>query len=477
MTQQPYEWRDGLSQRVVDEIDQIISAFAARNEQQPDQREGAGAGPITIGVARKGNQIDYLYAEGQILVQDRYLPRVLEVLGLPTEQELRVPRQDGHQAVRPVIAGVVLLAPPPPKEDERPFLVQTALATIDGSFGPGVASPDHVLTVANGQPSRCPATEPEEVYFDAEPFPPVCRDNGGGSALVYIADTGLLRDAGRDHSWLAGVRVENPASDYEAYQPPTPGHAAVPAIIPPYTGHGTFVAGVLRCMAPAADVIVAKVSLAAGSTLESQLVMRLTAALGLAPDIFHVTLACPSRHDLPLIGFGEWLRLLRHYGGAVCIAPAGNSGSRRPSWPAAFADVVSVGALGADWRGRASFSNFGSWVDVYAPGRDLVNAYTTGTYECQVWPYAPSDRAFYGMAKWSGTSFSTPIVSGLIAARMSATGENAGTATAALLAQARGEAVPGVGPVLLPRCRDAWPCACSCHRLCRGCGDRHQPSS
>jgi hypothetical protein len=462
MTEQPTDWRDGMTPRVVDEVEHVIGAFVARDADAPGD-------PIRIGVARHGNELDYLYAEGQILVQDRYLGRVLEVLGLPDEQTLR---QDERQPIRPVITGVVLLVPPPPEEGERQFLVPDALTTIDRHLGVGVATPDHVLTVAPGQPAICPATEPEQVYIDAEPFPPVCLDNGGGSALVYVADTGLLRGAGTEHSWLAGVRVEHAPSDYEVYEPPTARHAAVPPIIPPYTGHGTFVAGVLRCMAPAADVVVAKVSLAAGSTLESRLVMRLTAALGLAPDIFHVTLACTSRLDVPLIGFRRWLRRLRNYGGAVCMAPAGNSGIRRPSWPAAFADVVSVGALGADWRGRASFSNFGSWVDVYAPGRDLVNAYTTGTYDCQVSPYSGTDRTFYGMAKWSGTSFSTPIASGLVAARMSARGENAATATAALLAQARSEAVPGVGPVLLPRCRESWPCTCSCHCSCEGCRDR-----
>ncbi len=173
-----------------------------------------------------------------------------------------------------------------------------------------------------------------------------------------------------------------------------------------------------------------------------------------------------SRHDLPLIAFREWLKRLHEYGGAVCVVAAGNSGVRRPSWPAAFAEVISVGALGGDWRGRASFSNFGPWVDVYAPGRDLINAYTTGTYECHVAPYAGDPRHFYGMAKWSGTSFSTPIVSGLIAARMSDTGENARQAAAAVLAEAQAHAIPGVGPVLLPCCHESRaprpPDECGC---------------
>jgi subtilisin family serine protease len=220
-------------------------------------------------------------------------------------------------------------------------------------------------------------------------------------------------------------------------------------------------------MAPAADVIVTNVLDIAGSQLESNWIPRLEAALSLGVDIFHLSVAAHSRNDLPLITFREWLRHLREYSGAVCVVAAGNDGSRRPTWPGACSEVITVGALGKDWRGRASFSNFGSWVDVYAPGRDLVNAYATGRYKCFFDPYTGRDRDFYGMAEWSGTSFSTPVVTGLIAARMSRMGETAREAAAALLDQARDQAIPGVGPVLLPCCGGDKPRPC-----CQGTGHR-----
>src|SRR5215469_18819528 len=103
MTEQPDDWRDGLPPSIIDEVQHIRSAFA-RREAPPDSDEGGADGPISIGVARNGDQIDYLFAEGQILVQDQYLARVLELLEHPTEQALM---QDDRHPIRSVIAGAV----------------------------------------------------------------------------------------------------------------------------------------------------------------------------------------------------------------------------------------------------------------------------------------------------------------------------------------------------------------------------------
>ncbi len=420
MPEQSDDWKVGLERRVVDEIQYVIDTF----HPSPGERTG-------IGVARGENRVDHLYAAGQILVRDEYLGQVLEILELPAEGELR----DAGRLQR-VITGVVLLT-----LDEAQPAVLDALDVIDQRLGRGIATPDHLLTVSPQGPI-CPATEPQEVYYDIEPYPSVSQGNGGAGVLIYMDDTGLLKDAASDHPWLAGVQGD--------LDPLPPVDSSGTQTIPPYTGHGTFVAGVARCMAPAADIIVSDAFSTAGSELESNWIPRLEAALSLGVDIFHLTIAAHSRHDFPLIAFREWLKHLREHGGAVCVVAAGNNGSRRPSWPAAFSDVIAVGALGGDWRGRATFSNFGPWVDVYAPGRDLINAYASGTYTCHVDPYTKKVRNFYGMAKWSGTSFSTPIVTGLIASRISSTGETPRQAAAAVLAEARDQAIPGVGPVLWP---------------------------
>jgi Subtilase family len=475
---EPHDWKREMLPEIAEEVAFIVDAFACapRGGDVPLSQRGAD-----VGVAAAGGGVDYLYARRHLLVADEYLGPVLEILGDPATRwpepgegegdggDGKEPERDEAQeperdevGLRRVIAGVMLLVLPPVLVGgDRGRSVPEWLDLIDRRLGRGAATPDQVLTVAPVT-TYCPATDPEPVYNGAEPGPPVCPPGGGAGTRIFLADTGLLADAAAGHPWLTGVKPDDPVTDVDPFDPAQP-------VTSKYTAHGTFVAGVTRCLAPAAEIVVTRALSIAGSQLESALVPHLEHALAGGTDIFQLTIAGATRHDLKLIGFDVWLGMLRESKGAVCVAPAGNSGSWRRSWPGAFPDVIAVGALAADWRSRASFSNYGGWVDVYAPGRDIVNAYLTCDYICQMPPYAGQPRKFYGMAKWSGTSFSTPIVTGLIAARMSATGENARQAADALLAQARRQAIPGVGPVLLPRCDRACsgggscgcePCAC-----------------
>src|SRR3984957_13024640 len=507
---EPPPWHAQMLRETASEVTFIVKGFASAPQggDVPLIHRGAD-----IGVEAAGDGVDYLYAKRHLLVADHYLDQVLEILGDPGTHWLEPGKGDGNGdgdgkadggdgddneppargrgggsaaadepepeappqrepepgrdqvGLRRVIAGVVLLVLSSALvEGDRGRSVPEWLHLVDRRRARGAAPPDRVLPVAgNGGVAPCPATDPEPVYYGTDPFPPVCPPGAGAGTRIHLADTGWLADAAAGHSWLDGVE---PGPSVHDLDPFTPGVA----VTSKYTGHGTFVAGVTRCLAPAAEITVTNAFKVAGSSLESHLVPHLERALAGGVDIFHLTIACGSPHDLPLIAFRVWLRRLDETKGAICVCAAGNSGDRRPSWPAAFPDVIAVGALAADCRSRASFSNHGGWVDVYAPGRDIVNAYVTDMYICQIAPYAPHERQFYGMAKWSGTSFSTPIVVGLIAARMPATCENPREAADALLAQARCQAIRGVGPVLLPRCGpDAGPCGCA--KPCAGQGD------
>jgi subtilisin family serine protease len=95
--------------------------------------------------------------------------------------------------------------------------------------------------------------------------------------------------------------------------------------------------------------------------------------------------------------------------GIVIVAAAGNhrpgSTSVAPGYPAAYtqyANVVGVGAADLDGR-YATFINYGPGVDIAAPGVDIV-----GTTRTDISPNP------YGIAS-QGTSFSTPLVTGLVA--------------------------------------------------------------
>ena len=476
----------------------IVDAFRARDirvdiggsRDEADEDDDLHAGGIA-----------FMYDRDHILTREQYLGGVGGVPGpkRPADASklrgvldvLQVDDRAPEVEVIRVVGDVVLLCLNPRRHKHTPGHhyddegggehadVLDLLRLIDDELGEGIATPDHVLTAANGALTPCSATEPQEVYPTAGPYPPVCRD-GGARVRIFQADTGL--EKAQTFPWLAGVDGD---LDPRAGTGPN-------STISPYGGHGTFVAGVLRCMAPQAQVHVENIFNTGGSALESEVAKKLHAAFGFGFEILHITASCHTWKNIPPLALEAFLKLLRPYKGVVCVAEAGNNHTQRPAWPGAFPDVLSVGALATDWRHRADFSNYGGWVDVYAPGEKLINAFGSGTYTCQVPPNVGQVRTFTGLAQWSGTSFSAPIVTGLIAARMARRGESAREAAEALLAEARAQTIPGVGPVLFPSCDDERRgghhggggdrecdrgcgcgydrgCGCGCDRGC-GCG-------
>lgn len=81
--------------------------------------------------------------------------------------------------------------------------------------------------------------------------------------------------------------------------------------------------------------------------------------------------------------------------GAVIVSSAANYSVSTPYYPAACENVLAISATDK-YDALSSFSNFGNWIDLAAPGSTIYTTNRGGGY-----------------GAWNGTSFSSPIVAGL----------------------------------------------------------------
>ncbi len=206
---------------------------------------------------------------------------------------------------------------------------------------------------------------------------------GSPSVTVAILDTGV--DIDRDE--LAGRVV--PGTDV-ANDDDDPRDR---------NGHGTFVAGIVASdgfvtgVCPACSVMPVKV-VEDGSTEATKFDSAdgIVWAVDHGADVLNLSLGGADRSQVQEDAVRYALAR-----GVVIVASAGNEGTATPQYPAGYDGVVGVG--GTDDRDRSwSGSSYGAWVDLAAPATQLFSLSLAG-----------------GIERRSGTSYSTPIVSGVAA--------------------------------------------------------------
>jgi len=206
---------------------------------------------------------------------------------------------------------------------------------------------------------------------------------GSPSINIAILDTGV----DQDHPDLADKIVSNINLTSSPTADDIHGHGThVAGIAAATTNNGVGVAG----LGHTSTIMNVKVLGDGGAGTYSGLVSGIIWAADNGAEIINMSLG-GSRYSTTLenaVNYA-WSR------GVVVVAAAGNAGSSTPCYPAAHANCMAVAATDG-WDALASFSNYGNWVDVAAPGVAI---------------YATLKDSSYGYK--SGTSMASPHVAGL----------------------------------------------------------------
>ncbi|MBU8934014.1 MAG: S8 family serine peptidase [candidate division Zixibacteria bacterium] len=154
-------------------------------------------------------------------------------------------------------------------------------------------------------------------------------------------------------------------------------------------GHGTFVAGLIRLTAPQTSLL--PIRAFDGDGIGTSFTVASAISLATVLDVDVINMSFVFREDNPSLqaACAEAIDF-----GIALVAAAGNQASSSLSYPAALPGVIAVSALDTIDL-IADFSNYGTHIDVCAPGVNLYSS-LAGEYE---W------------GTWSGTSFAAPLVS------------------------------------------------------------------
>ena len=255
---------------------------------------------------------------------------------------------------------------------------------------------------------------------------PAAWDTGAGAGVVVaVVDTGIdythpdiAGNIWTNSREIAGNGIDDDGNGYiddvrgwdfvgPLYYSPTESNDPID-----HFGHGTHVAGTIAAIgnngigvigvAWQAKIMIVKGLDDSGTGLESTLANAIMYAANNGADVINASWG----------GYGtsETVADAVHYAynlGAVVVAAAGNSADdARNYYPANLEEAITVAAATQD-DATAYFSNFGSKVDVAAPGTDILSLRAAGTSLGN-----PVDNDY---TRASGTSMAAPHVSGVAA--------------------------------------------------------------
>ena len=212
----------------------------------------------------------------------------------------------------------------------------------------------------------------------------------GAGVVVAVIDTGVQLDHPDLAGHLTAARIDFVDGDNVPEDEFSGGNDYG-------AGHGTHVAGIVRLVAPQAQIMPIRVLDTDGRGYSFTVAEAILFAVENGARVINLSLGMPeSRSD-----FLEDVVELAAQQGVVVVAAAGNLDSTQQQFPAAAECALGVTAIDSD-RVKASFASYGNWVSLAAPG---VGIHST----------LPVD----GYGSWSGTSMAAPFAAGQAALLLS----------------------------------------------------------